>query len=70
VLHAAFTAQVDTSRQSIETIASELNLGVIDFTDAMPYDPNLWVDALHLDREGADVFEPQLAQALAVALGS
>ncbi|HZQ49642.1 MAG TPA: hypothetical protein VFB69_04975 [Candidatus Dormibacteraeota bacterium] len=69
-LLASFPGQVQTSKQSVDAIAGQLNLNVIDFSDAMPYDPNLWVDALHLDRQGAGVFAPQLAGALATALGS
>ncbi len=69
-LLAAYAPQVQTSKASVDAIASSLNIGVIDFSGAMPYDPNLWVDALHLDREGAGVFAPQLAQALAPVLGS
>jgi lysophospholipase L1-like esterase len=64
-----FPGKVQATQQDLNTLSEDLNAGVVDLATAVPGDPNLWVDSLHLDRAGADFFAPQLASALAPSLG-
>ncbi len=68
-LRTRFPGEIQISHEGLTTLAGQLNAGVIDLTTAVPADPNLWVDGLHLDRAGADYFAPELARALAPQLG-
>jgi hypothetical protein len=69
VIGRLFPGTVEKSKQAVQTLASGLNMSVVDLSGSVPDDPSLWVDAFHLDRAGADYLTPQLATALAPILG-
>ena len=55
----------------VSDLTTALKANVLDFTAAVPDDPNFWLDTLHLNRAGADYLAPKLAQGLApIALSS
>ena len=60
-----FPSAIQTSQQELQSLAASLSTRVVDLSDAVPDDPTLWVDGLHLDRAGADYLNPRLAAALA-----
>jgi hypothetical protein len=65
-----FPGPIQTFKDELSVLALHLNMEVMDFTGTVPDDPTLWVDALHLNRTGAEYFGPQLASALKPILGS
>jgi hypothetical protein len=68
-IRTTFPAAIQTSQQELQSLATSLGTSVIDLSDAVPDDPTLWVDGLHLDRGGADYLNPRLAAALAPIVG-
>jgi hypothetical protein len=68
-IRALFSEHVQSTRQHLLDLASNLNTGVVDLSDAVPDDPSLWIDGVHLDRAGADYIQPALAARLLVYLG-
>jgi hypothetical protein len=59
-----FPDSVKASQEQLGLLASTLNAGVVNLTQAVPDDATLWVDGLHLDRAGADFLGPELARQL------
>jgi hypothetical protein len=69
-LRNAFPTDITASDAAVRSFAATLGVNVVDLTTAVPDEPNLWVDAIHLDRAGADYFANTLAPQLAPALSS
>jgi hypothetical protein len=69
-IRSVFPNEFQRTQQELNDLGSKLNVDVLNFANAVPDDPNLWVDALHLDQAGADYYSQQLAAALAPMLGS
>jgi len=70
VIRSLFPAESQKSTQQLNELASTFNVDVVDLSDAVPDDPTLWVDTMHLNKLGADYFAPRLATALTPILPS
>ncbi|HVD01813.1 MAG TPA: hypothetical protein VNG93_11815 [Candidatus Dormibacteraeota bacterium] len=76
LLRPPFHSSIRSSDQAVDprflaavgSLSTELDVPVVDLSQAVPDDPSLWVDPIHLNRSGAQLVAPQLAAALAGAL--
>jgi hypothetical protein len=63
-LQTLFSAEIGAYDQQLNSLATRLNTPVVDLSAAVPDDPALWIDAVHLDQAGAVYAAPQLAREL------